>query len=438
MSQSNLLAAEVVNLKGSGIHSESNPLAGQESMPPEAMNGESIVYMAKEWGQETTSCDFVFEQLARHNRVMWVNSIATRTPRLTSARDWKKIFSKLKLCFGGLRQVGSNAWLYQPVFVPLPFSKLAQRANRWLLCWALRRQLRKLGMRRPQLWFFQPNGAFLIGQLNESVVVYYCVDEWTHFAHLEREKVEALEMELLQKADVCFATSEPLATSKKRFNPNTFLALHGVDYERFAQALDPAMEIPADVARLPQPVIGFFGGIRAHVDQELIVRVADRHPEWSLVLVGSAYVDVSVLRNRPNIHLLGHRRNQDLPAYCKAFSVGIIPYRQTEFIRHVNPIKLRQYLSAGLPVVSTFMYEAQRHSNLVTVAQNHDEFLAGIEREIQGDNPQKRQERSRAMQGETWDAKVAALSQTILRAKAGRDLREPRHVGVRFEGPGAL
>jgi len=384
------------------------------------MSGESIVYLAKEWGQESTSCDFVFEQLARRNKVIWVNSIATRTPRLTSAHDWRKIFVKLRLCLGGLKQIGSTAWLYQPVFIPLPFSELARKINSWLLRWALRRQIRRLGMRQPQLWVFQPNGALLIGQLDESLVVYYCVDEWSHFAHLNREKVEKLEQELLKKADLCFATSEPLTETKKQYNPNTFLALHGVDYERFAQALNPATALPGDVAVLPRPVIGFFGGIRGHVDQELIVKIADRHPEWSLVLIGKAYVNVDELRARPNIHLLGHRLNEMLPAYCKAFAVGIIPYLQNEFIRNVNPIKLRQYLSAGLPVVSTPMHEVWRYSHAVTIARTHDEFLVGIEQAILDDKPEKHRQRSNAMRGETWEAKVAGVCAHVMRTKAAK------------------
>lgn len=314
--------------------------------------------------------------------------------------------------------MGSTAWLYQPLFIPLPFSQLAQGANRWLLRRALKRQIRRTGMRRPQLWFFQPNGAFLIGQLDESLVVYYCVDEWSQFAHLKGANVGELEQEVLRRADICFATSEPLAASKARVNPNTFLALHGVDHERFAHALTPETAIPEDVVHLPKPIIGFFGGIRPHIDQELIARIADRHPDWSIVLIGSVHVDVHELRARPNIHLLGYRLNQDLPAYCKTFSIGIIPYRQTEFIRNVNPIKLRQYLSAGLPVVSSFMHETQRHADLVTVARNHDEFLAAIEREIQGDTLEKRQKRSEAMQGETWEAKVRQLCVRVMEVKS--------------------
>lgn len=387
------------------------------------MKGESIICLAKEWDEDPTSCNHVFEQLARHNRMLWVNSIATRTPSLVSAHDWRRIVRKLRRLLGGLRQVGPSAWLYQPLFIPLPFSEPAKKINRRLLRWLLRRQARRLGMRRPQLWMFQPNGAYLVGQLEEALVVYYCTDEWSQFAHLDGEKVAALERELLEKADVCFATSEPLAESKRRYNRNTFLALHGVDHELFSRALDPETPAPPEVAGLPRPVLGFFGSIRDHIDFPLIVKMAERHPEWSVVLIGKIQTNVDELRARSNVYLLGRRRYETLPEYCKAFDVGFIPYVNNEFVRHVNPVKLRQYLSAGVPVVSTEMSEVRRYGYLVSVARNHDEFIAQIEQALREDTPAKRRERSDAMRTETWEAKVAQISAQVMEIKASKAMR---------------
>jgi glycosyltransferase involved in cell wall biosynthesis len=384
------------------------------------MAGESVVYLAKEWGQEPTSCDHVFEQLARHNKVLWVNSIATRAPRLASARDWRRIFAKLRRCLGGLRQVRPSAWLYQPLFLPLPFSRTAQAINRRLLRWSLGRQCRKLGMHHPQLWMFQPNGAFLAGCLGESLVVYYCVDEWSEFGHLESEKIAALERELLERADICFAVSQPLLERKKRYNPRTFLALHGVDHERFAAALDARGPLPPDIASLPRPIIGFFGGLKEHIDFLLLEEIARRHPEWSLVLIGSVEADVERLRAYPNVHFLGRRANDALPDYCRGFSAGLIPYLSNEFIRHVNPIKLRQYLSAGLPVISTDMVEARRLADLIHIGRDHADFIAKVEQALSEDSPAKRRQRSEAMRGETWEIKVAQVCDRIMQVKAAK------------------
>jgi len=385
-----------------------------------ALTGESIIYFAKEWGEVPTSCDQVFKQLARRNKVMWVNSISMRKPRLSSARDVTKIFSKLRMSLGGLRQVGLSAWVYQPFVIPLPHSETAQKLNRWILRWSLRRQARKLGMRHSQLWTFLPNVSFITGHLDESLVVYYCVDAWSEFSYLDGARMAALEKELLERADLCFATAHSLVDVARRHNPNTFLALHGVDYAHFSKALDPATMVPEDLARLSHPVIGFYGALHEWLDFPLLVAIARAHPEWSLALIGKLETDVSLISNLPNVHLLDRRPYETLPAYSKGFDVAIIPFQVNELTRNVNPIKLREYLSAGLPVVSTELPEVRRCGVPVCVASDRQEFIAGIEHALREDSAEQRRRRSESMRGETWEARVDEIGRQVLRIKASK------------------
>ncbi len=390
------------------------------------MTGESIIYFNKEWGENTTSADHVFEQLCRHNKVMWVNSIAMRNPNLGSAHDWGRIYKKVRKLLGGLRQMGPNAWLYQPFFIPLPFSKRAQTLNRRLLRLSLRRQARKLGMKNPQLWTFLPSAVYMIGELDESVVVYYCIDAWTKFVHLDGGSIAPLEDELIRKADVCFASAESILESLKARNPNTYLSRHGVDFEVFARASDPATVVPDDIARLPKPVIGFFGGLREHIDFDLLVAIARRHPEWSLVLLGLVQVNVDMLRALPNVHILGSRKYQELPAYCKGFDASIIPYLRNEFTEHVNPIKLRQYLCAGLPTIATAIPETLEYAHVASVCETHDEFIAAIEHELAADSPERRAARRETMRSESWEGKVAVVCERVMAAKEERQIKNQK------------
>ena len=238
---------------------------------------------------------------------------------------------------------------------------------------------RRLGMSDVQLWTFLPNVDDYIGTLGERISVYYCVDEWSKFTYVDGDRTAAAEQRLLRKVDLVFATAQSLVDARLPINPHTYLARHGVQREQFAQAMDSRTEVPADIADLPRPVIGFYGTIQDWIDQDLICHMARQHPEWSIVMIGGIFTDVSRLKQFPNIHLLGRREHAQLPAYCKGFEVGIIPYVLHERILHVNPIKLREYLSAGLPVVSTAFPEAQLYPQWCATTSTPRQFTAAVE-----------------------------------------------------------
>ena len=175
--------------------------------------------------------------------------------------------------------------------------------------------------------------------------------------------------------------------------------------------------MPADIAALPRPVIGFYGTLRDWVDLDLIAGVAKARPQWSIALIGQQLDDVATVRGLPNVHLLGRKPHAELPAYCKGFDVGLIPYRIDQRMTYVNPIKLREYLSAGVPVVSTRVPEVERmidrSGHLAQIADDAPGFVAAIERALAGDSPARRQERSAAMATETWPARVEQISRIV-------------------------
>jgi glycosyltransferase involved in cell wall biosynthesis len=143
------------------------------------------------------------------------------------------------------------------------------------------------------------------------------------------------------------------------------------------------------------------------------------------VLVGKSLVDLSALERLPNVKLLGRKPYESLPSYLKGFDVGIIPFKLNELTRNVNPIKLREYLSAGLPVISTDMPEVARYASTASnlscaVVRTHEDFDAAVVRALKSDSPAARKARSDAMLSETWERKVAALGDHIRRVRARR------------------
>ncbi len=384
------------------------------------MTAPGIIAFAKDWHEDPTSNHHVLRELARTRRVLWLNSIATRTPSLTSGRDLGKIRRKLGEFAKGPVNVENDLWVFSPLVLPLPHSAAARRVNRELLRATLRAVRWRLGLGDFHLWTFLPTVSDYVGSLGEALSVYYCVDEWSLFSYLDRDETVRSERALLDKVDCVFAINGALADAKRAHNAETHVAPHGVDHAVFARALDPDVRVPDDLARLPRPVIGFYGTLRDWVDLDLIAAIARARPAWSIVLIGQQLDDVTSVRGLPNVHLLGRKPHDQLPAYCKGFDVGLIPYRIDARMTFVNPIKLREYLSAGVPVVSTRVPEVERYAHLAQIADDAPGFIRAIEHALATDSPARRRERSAAMAGETWPARVAEVARIVDRIASGK------------------
>jgi glycosyltransferase involved in cell wall biosynthesis len=388
----------------------------------DGMRDQNIICFAKDWTEDPTSNNHVMRLLARNNRVLWLNSIAARTPTFSSGRDLGKMARKLRSFTKGYREVLPNLFVYTPIVLPFPHSRAAQHVNRQILKATVGLLRRRLGMRDFQLWTFLPTSVEYVDDLGASLLVYYCTDEFSQFSYLDRERIIEQETRLLRKADIVFATAHSLVESKGRYNPNTHLASHGVDHEHFARALDDTTPVAAELKSLKGPVLGFFGLVQDWIDVDLMAWLAEQRPGWNVVVIGKSMVDLSTLRRLPNVTILDRRPYEALPSYCKAFSVGLIPFRINELTSHVNPIKLREYLSAGLPVVSTDLPEVRHYAHLCDVTATREEFLQACERAIASDTPEARRRRSESMREETWEKKVEALGNRVMETlKARRD-----------------
>jgi glycosyltransferase involved in cell wall biosynthesis len=372
-----------------------------------------IIAFAKDWHEDPTSNHHVLRELAKTRRVLWLNSIATRKPKLSSSRDMGKIVRKLREFTRGPVNVENDLWVMTPLAVPLPGSPVARAMNRSILRAQIAALRLRMGIERFQLWTFLPNTADYVGTLGEDCAIYYCVDEWSLFSYLDRHQTVAAERALLAKVDAVFAINGPLAEAKRAHNPRTFVSPHGVDHGLFAAALEDTTVVPPDLAALPHPRIGFYGTLRDWVDFELIAHVARARPAWSIVLLGQVLCDVSAVRGLPNVHLLGQKRHDELPAYCKGFDAGMIPYRIDERMQFVNPLKLREYLSAGVPVVSTPVHEVVRYAHLCRVAGTPEAFVAALDEAIAEADPVARRSRSSTMAKETWSARVAEVMRIL-------------------------
>ena len=397
-----------------------------------ALAGRDIVCFANDWDGDPLSKTHIMRILARESRVLWVNSLGNRAPR-ASAADVRRAWKKLREAARGLTAPERNLHVLAPLYVPAYGSEAVRRLNGLLLRHQVRGAMRRLGMRRPISWCFLPAAAPVAGRLGEALVVYHVVDEFSAFSDASVH-VAALEERLLRRADLVVASSERLLESKRAVNPRTVLVRHGVDHAHFARALDPSLAIPAALAALPRPVIGFFGLVADWIDLPLVRRVADAYPDASVVLLGKVVTSLAALEGAPNVHLFGRRPYAELPAWGRGFDVAITPFRRNALALAANPLKAREYVAAGLPNVCTDLPELHRIPGC-TVTTTAEAFVGAVGEALRHGGPDPA--RSAMVRGESWEARVDELSALVAAAEAGWGARERAPAGDAARVPGS-
>ena len=352
------------------------------------------------------------------HRVLFVENTGVRAPRV---RDLPRVRQRIRNWWRGtkgFRQERPNLFVYSPLLLPLPYSRLARAVNRFLLARALRRWMRATGFYRPIVWTFLPTpiALDLIAAIDPSLTIYYCIDDLAASSPGAR-RIARSELRLFEQADLVFVTSEKLRERAARASKQVHLFPFGVNFERFDGVRQAADAAPADLLALHRPIVGYLGGLHQWVDQELIVGVASRMPNVTFALVGPAQTDVSALERCPNVRLLGQRAHESVPAYVKGFDVGIVPYRIAEYTLNVYPTKLNEYLVMGIPVVATDLPEIRRfnaqHGGLVGVASGPEAFSLAIRAALNDSTPSDVQRRIAAAHQNSWQRRLEAMNSLI-------------------------
>lgn len=365
-----------------------------------------IIVFAEDWGAHPSSTQHLFKQLAKTNQVSWFNSIGMRTPSL-SFRDIKRVWQKFTMLFKS-KPTSNNAEAPVTVLNPfiLPWHHLAwvRKFNRWSVGRAM-----TLNEEPVVFWLSVPTAEYLIPERSEDTIIYYCGDDFSALAGVDPELVAPFEQKLERRADLIFTASQILA---EKFTPHkTHVLTHGVDLALFNKSTTPATALTKE-----RPVIGFYGSIDAWLDQVLIAKVARHFSHCDIMLVGNVKVDVSALKVCPNIKFVPAVAHQELASFSQHWQVSMLPFLRNEQIKACNPLKLKEYLAVGTPVVATRFPVASEFEEIVMVADNHSQFIHRVALALALENSLRdgwKQASKEWVGQEDWQHKIRSVITTL-------------------------
>ncbi len=341
----------------------------------------------------------------RGHKVLWVNSIGMNMPRMRKSGFWKRVGLKLRSWSRWLKAAKPGFYVLSPIILPLFGNPALERMNEAWLAFQLRLAYRILGLKKPVVMVCLPSFAKVATDLDHSSLIYYLTDKFDAYRDLSaRESMAKRDRLLKVKSDLLLCSSRKIQEDLAAFDGKVRYFPHAVDFDRFEAALADDAPEPADLAKVPHPRIGYFGSLTNANNLDIIRYCAEQDSSLHFVLIGRVMGDYTSVASLPNVHLLGMKDYAQIPVYGKHFDVGIMTWRMTEWIRYCSPVKTKEYLALGLPVVSVPIQELEKeYAGLVELAEDGPGFLAAIHRALAGDDDAVRMRRCDRVRGESWD-----------------------------------
>lgn len=359
-------------------------------------------------------CPQVMKRLAKDYRVLFINSLGIRVPSLKKDKHaLKKIFRKLFSVARFLRKTDDGMYVFSPLSMPFLKSKLCRRFNEFFLLCQIKFIIALIRLKKPIFYVGCITAFEIVKKMSRQFLIYERTDLFEEMPGTDKNYISSLDMDLSESADLVLYVNRALWEEGVKKNRNSMLIGHGVDFEIFANA-EESNFIPEDIKDIPKPIVGFFGEISTKTsDLMLLEHIARQLSEMSLVLVGPISADVSVLRTYKNIYFLGQKKYEEIPHYGKVFDVAIMPWNKNKWIEFCNPVKVKEYLALGKPVVSTYYPEIEPYSDIIYVAHDYNQFVSHIRKAVEENNIGLRLARREKVKFETWDSKVEQIKAFI-------------------------
>ncbi|CAB3718847.1 hypothetical protein LMG24238_04703 [Paraburkholderia sediminicola] len=376
---------------------------------------------------------------ARGWRVLYVESVGFRSPKVGSGRDWARLWRRLwrgvqSLVLGPPRRA-ENIWVLSPLMVPaghhLPF---VRSLNQALLRFSVTRFAKSQRFRDPVVWTYHPYMLDAIVTLPRGPLVYHCVDDIAAIPGVDVEAFRNAQQALVGRCEAVFTTAMSLKETCQPFNPNTHFFGNVVDEAHFGEARAEGA-LPPELAAIPEPRLVYHGVLSDFkVDFPLLLQTAQARPQWHWVIIGEEREGqrselLAQLARLPNVHLLGYRSYQTLPRYMRGMQVGVLPTLLNEYTRSMFPMKFYEFLAAGLPVVSTPLDFAKEPRAGLEVGGDLEAFIAAIEKQLA--RGKLSADESRAAVGDnTWERRLDKMLQITFHGRESGNGSVQQHHGA--------
>ena len=265
-------------------------------------------------------------------------------------------------------------------------------------------------------WYYTPMALDFSSHLKADATVYDCMDELSGFLGAPPE-LAAKEQDLFRAAEIVFTGGISLYEAKQRQHANVHAFPSSIETEHFAKAASGTLAEPADQAAIPHPRAGFYGVVDERFDIALLAQIAALRPEMHFVILGPVVkIDAATLPQSANIHYLGGKHYNQLPAYLSGWDIAMLPFALNDSTRYISPTKTPEYLAAGKPVVSTPIRDVVRgygDCGLVSIAATAQEFAAALDRALQAPLPAWRDAVAQKLAQSSWDSTWAGMQHEI-------------------------
>jgi glycosyltransferase involved in cell wall biosynthesis len=337
------------------------------------------------------------------HRVVYVESLGIRVPRIKGGRDFKRIARRLIRLFCPLRLRQERIWVLTPPVIPGLVSGKGLLINRWILRVCLAIVSWRLRLCRVVLWTFNPFTARYLALNKFDQTVYHCVDRIQAQPGMPIALLDAAERELCGCVDVVFTTSPRLQKALFPLNPSTYWFGNVADIDHFSGFDRDFDQRPADLPLVEGPLLIFIGAIDDYkLELKMLTELMVATPNWTYVLIGPVgesdpSTDVRALQRLNNVHLLGTRPYQLLPGYLAYADVALLPLRLNDYTSHMFPMKFFEYLASGCPVVGTAIPSLEDQADVATLCEpTREAFEAAIKLVLAGRVPPLEDRLSRA------------------------------------------